>query len=219
MSTRLFAISVVAIGLPLGSFLALKLDLLPAPWLGVPDAALTAGIIMGLLASGRPLRRWMIGIAVTAAAVVAFALRPETSALAYPILLNGFLAYYFHRSLAGDREPVISRIARIERGHLPEELVLYTRRLTLAWGLFFLATTAELSALARHASIETYMLFANTLNLILVAAFFAIEYGYRRIRFRHYAHPPLLHFARQLLDGGWLVDATPEPRRETRSGR
>ena len=43
---RRLAVQVLAIGLPLGSFVALKLKFMPPLWLGIPDAVLTAGVLI-----------------------------------------------------------------------------------------------------------------------------------------------------------------------------
>lgn len=219
-SIRLLAIPAVALGLPLGSFLALKMELLPTAWLGLPDAVLSAGALMGLLSSGGALRRIAVGILSSILALLAFRTWPSASAMTYPILFNCFLAYYFYQSLIPGREPVISRVARLERGRLlPADVARYTRNLTWGWCVFFLALAVELSVLAVSTTIETYMLFANTINLLLVAAFFLVEYAYRCNHFPQYPQKSLLHFARKIMDGGWLTDDRAETEDQARLER
>jgi uncharacterized membrane protein len=58
--------------------------------------------------------------------------------------------------------------------------------------------------LAASVSVETYMLFANTYNYLLVAMFFVAEYLYRRIRYRRYAHASPLRFLGLLLRSSLL---------------
>lgn len=205
MSLRVHAFQALAIGFPLASLVALKLNLLPVLWLGAPDAVLTAAVFVGLLSRGGALLRLAFGLLAASAAVLSFNLWPSQSVLAFPILFNVFLAHYFQRSLAANREPIISRFARLERGQLPAEVADYTRQLTGAWRSFFWVIATELSVLASTATVETYLLFANTLNFFFVAAFFLVEYLYRRKRFPQYPQKPILHFARRLLDGGWLA--------------
>jgi uncharacterized membrane protein len=214
MSLRVLGVQTLAIGFPVASLVALKLNLLPVLWLGAPDAVLTAGVFVGLLSQGGPWLRLACGLLAASAAVLSYNLWPSQSVLAFPILLNVFLAHYFQQSLAANREPIISRFARFERGgRLPPEVADYTRQLTGAWRSFFWVMAAELSVLAATATVETYLLFANTLNFFFVAAFFLVEYHYRRKRFPQYPQKPILHFVRRLLDGGWL--ATEQQRRST----
>jgi uncharacterized membrane protein len=202
---RQLAIQMLAISLPLGSFVALKLKFMPPLWLGIPDAVLTAGVLIGLLSRGSALFRLSIGLLVSSSALVAFSIWPIQSVLVFPILLNLLLAEYFHHSLVPAKEPIITRIARLERGKLPEEIARYTRQLTWAWCIFFLVIAVQLVVLAVFATMETYLLFANTLNYIFVAVFFLSEYVYRQIRFPHYTQKPILHLVTTLINGRWLA--------------
>ena len=60
----------------------------------------------------------------------------------------------------------------------------YTRRLTLAWCVFFAAQLAASALLLAFAPLETWSLFINGLNLPLVALMFTGDYLYRRVRYR-----------------------------------
>ena len=100
-------------------------------------------------------------------------------ATAYSLLL-----WYFGRSLRSGREPVITRLARRIRGTLSPERERYTRRLTVAWCVFFAAQLACSAALLAFAPLETWSFFVNVLNVPLVAAMFAGDYTYRLFRLR-----------------------------------
>src|SRR5438309_407225 len=49
------------------------------------------------------------------------------------------LLYFFGRTLMPGAEALITRLARRVHGTLPQEMETYTRRLTIAWCLFFVA--------------------------------------------------------------------------------
>lgn len=100
-------------------------------------------------------------------------------AAAYLLLL-----WYFGRSLRGGREPLITRLARRIRGTLSPERERYTRRLTVAWCVFFAAQIATSAALLAFAPLETWSFFVNVLNVPLVAAMFLGDYAYRFARLR-----------------------------------
>jgi uncharacterized membrane protein len=208
MPGRLLVAAVVILGFPLVSFILLHARLVPAPWLAAPDAVVTVGVLMGLCARGGLRPRLAAGLLGSGLALAALALWPQQAAYAFPVAINLCVAALFHGTLA-DREALITRIARLERGGvLPEELARYSRRLTEAWAWFFLALAANGLGLALFAPLETALLFANTLNFVFIGLFFAAEYVYRRIRYRAYGHPPLRQLIRTLLERGWLIRHT-----------
>lgn len=125
--------------------------------------------------------------------VVAFAV---PHAMAYAALLAVFLA-----SLAPGREAVATMLARGARGHLPAEIVRYTRRVTWAWCWFFAAQLVVSVLLLRFAPLDVWSWFINLCNLPLVGVMFGAEYAYRR--WRYAARPPerlvdMLHAFRQI---------------------
>ena len=66
-------------------------------------------------------------------------------------LFHYLLLWYFGRTLARGREPIITRFARSVHGTLQPEMELFTRKLTIAWCAFFAAqliASALLSAFA-----------------------------------------------------------------------
>lgn len=190
------------VGLPVVSFLALRHGV-PSLWFGMVDYALATLVVVAMVAgqgkAGWSALAWVCAAAGGVAAAL-FLLRPAYLVYLPCMFINGALAWLFQRTLAAGREPLISRFARLERGgHLPAVLAGYTRRLTVLWTLFFYALLAESVLLAGLASTETYLLFANTLNYLLVAGFFLIEYVYRRIRYHQFPHASPLDFIRMLI--------------------
>ncbi len=126
----------------------------------------------------------------SSAATAAFALPP--------ILINLALALVFARTLLPGREPMIGRFARLERGALEPDLVVYTRRLTWIWVAFFVAMALVSAALALAGAHRAWAWFTGAGNYIGVAALFLGEYVYRRRRYAHYRHLPPLAFSRVL---------------------
>ncbi|MET0533224.1 MAG: hypothetical protein ABW171_03280 [Steroidobacter sp.] len=133
-----------------------------------------------------------------------------------PILVPGFMAGVFGSSLMKGQTPVIEQMIRImepgDHGGVPEQTVwAYARALTRGWTILFVAIAAtnlilgllaEPEGLLRVAGItppvavpETvWSLFANVIGYLLVAAFFVIEYAYRRQRFPRQPYRNLLDF-------------------------
>jgi uncharacterized membrane protein len=103
-------------------------------------------------------------------------------------LVNGGLLVFFGGSLLVGRESLITKLARKVRGPLPDELVVYTRRVTWAWSIFFAGQLLGSLLLFLYAPLDVWSLFVNVLNAPLVVLMFVLEYGYRMTRFRHYHH-------------------------------
>jgi uncharacterized membrane protein len=100
---------------------------------------------------------------------------------------NGFLLWWFSRTLQGGREPLITRVARRIHGTLSPPIEYYTRQVTIAWCVFFAAQVAVSLVLFVFAPLETWSMFVNVLNLPLLVLMFAGEYLVRVIR--HPDHP------------------------------
>jgi uncharacterized membrane protein len=134
-----------------------------------------------------------------------------------PIVVPAFLACVFGNTLRPGRTPLIAQLIRLLHapGDEPESAVwAYARRLTAAWTVLFvtlatfnllLATFVEPDGLLRASGIEprlavsheVWSLFTNLLEYLLVAAFFAIEYAYRRQRFPRQPYRNMLDFLRR----------------------
>ena len=101
---------------------------------------------------------------------------------------NAMLALVFGGSLMGDRVPLCSRIAAIVHNPLEPRVARYTRQVTLAWTIFFVVNACVSAVLFAYAPIVIWSVFANVLDLPLVALMFAVEYGVR-----HWLLPDIKH--------------------------
>jgi uncharacterized membrane protein len=110
------------------------------------------------------------------------ALLPVLPHLAIYLLLLG----WFGETLRPGREPLVTYMARHVHKTMSPELIAYTRRVTVAWCVFFLAMAATSLGLFLWAPIGAWSLFVNLLNLPLVVAMFLAEYLWRTVR-----HPEL----------------------------
>ena len=89
---------------------------------------------------------------------------------------NLMLAAVFGATLARGRQALCSRFAEAVHGSLAPEVVRYTRQLTLAWTLFFIAISGVSALLFAFAPIETWSIFANFLTFPLVLLMFGVEF-------------------------------------------
>jgi uncharacterized membrane protein len=92
------------------------------------------------------------------------------------------LALGFGRSLLSGQTPLCTRWATMVHGPLSEPVERYTRSVTLAWTLFFVAISLTSVLLYAAAPLRVWSIFSNFMTLPLAALMFAIEYEVRRHR-------------------------------------
>jgi len=181
-------------------------------------------VLMPALRNGRPLA-WMILAAAAYGVHVAVASGQAVSLLMLPpVVLNGFMAWLFGRTLEGGQVPLIERAARAMRGPgavLADEVVAYTRGVTQAWTALFVVLAVANLALAAFARpgglllaagfdpgvsvpLGAWSLFANVLSYLFIGALFAIEFIVRGRRFPHQPYSGLVDFTRRLAAQGHL---------------
>jgi uncharacterized membrane protein len=103
--------------------------------------------------------------------------------LVYLLQEGGFyslMAASFGGSLLGDRVALCTQLADQVHGPLTPQEVLYTRRVTAAWALFFLLITAATLILFVFAPLRLWSLFANFCVLPLIGLMFVAEYAVRQ---------------------------------------
>jgi uncharacterized membrane protein len=137
----------------------------------------------------RPARlRWLGPLVILAALGIAWAERTGFSltampgvphAIAYTSLLIGFGC-----TLLPGREALLTRVVVAVRGPMPPDVILHTRRVTIAWCCFFAAQLIGSLLLYLFAPLETWSFFINVLNLPLILLMFVLEGTYRYFRFR-----------------------------------
>ncbi len=129
---------------------------------------------------------------------------------AFHALLNLSALLLFGRTLMSGGEALITQIARHISGELPEEIVRYTRRITIAWCWFFVMQVSVSIFLYLFSSVVTWSFFINVLDLPLVLLMFAGEYGYRRLR---YPDHPRISVAK-VIEIYYLVTVSPKTKPE-----
>lgn len=106
----------------------------------------------------------------------------------YPVLVNGAMLALFGWSL-WHPPSVVERIARLREPALPPAAVGYTRRVTMAWCLFFVCNGTAAALTAWLASDRVWALYNGAIAYLLIGAMFAGEWLVRRrVRARHGSH-------------------------------
>jgi uncharacterized membrane protein len=122
----------------------------------------------------------------------------STLLLLPPVLINLLLALVFGSTLLPGATPLITQFSRIMKGHLDDKALKYTRRVTLAWVIFFALMGMESILLALYAPPLVWSLFTNFLNYFFLLLFFLVEYFLRVRLFPEQEHPGFIPFLRSL---------------------
>jgi uncharacterized membrane protein len=129
------------------------------------------------------------GVALLAAVAVATLLRQYWPVLessftwVYLIQEGGFyslMAASFGQSLLGDRVALCTQLADKIHGPLTPQELIYTRRVTAAWALFFILIVMVTVGLFLFAPLRIWSLFANFCVLPLIGLMFVVEYVVRK---------------------------------------
>jgi uncharacterized membrane protein len=148
--------------------------------------ALGPVLAVGLLLLWRWAHLW---VALPGAAASAVLLRhywpvlEKNFSVVYLLQEGGFyslMAASFGLSLLGGRVSLCTQLADKVHGPLTPQEMLYTRRVTAAWALFFTLITAATLSLFVFAPLRIWSLFANFCVLPLTGLMFVAEYAVRR---------------------------------------
>lgn len=102
----------------------------------------------------------------------------------YPVFANAAVLLLFSWSLYSPPS-LIERIARIQHSDLPPEGVVYTRRVTQVWCLFFIINGAIALVTALWGSFEIWSLYNGLIAYLLMGILFAGEYIIRMRTQKH----------------------------------
>ena len=175
-------------------------------------APMLVGITWGAWRGGqRPLA---VLAALSLVALCAQGLLPKP--LSAPVLylaqhagINLFLAVGFGSTLRRGQQALITTLAkRVHRNFTPA-MAAYTRRVTLAWTVYFVVTVALSLAIYAWAPFDTWALFANVLTPLAVVAMFAGEYLLRYWLHPEFERVTMADAIRSYMHGDKPVDTVP----------
>ena len=116
-----------------------------------------------------------------------------------PVLINLALMVLFGKTLLSGATPLVSRVASLWRGTLDPVVSRYTRRVTIAWTIFFALMALESIGFALFAPVHVWSFFTNFLNYVFVLLFFVIEYQLRFHCLPNHKHLSFRAFCRLLV--------------------
>ncbi len=100
----------------------------------------------------------------------------------YPVLVSAIFLSVFGYSLISP-PPIIERIARLSEPDLPPSAIIYTRRVTQVWCLFFIINGSISLGTVFLASPTVWYLYNGVVSYLLIGLLFGAEYLVR-LRFK-----------------------------------
>lgn len=174
--------AIASVAFAVGVHLALVRDIPPAAGALLCLVPLSGFVLWGL----KHPRHRILGAGVVAALAATLWLRWDVLEAHFPdvffvehVGINLALAFVFGRTLAAGREPLVSAFARVAHGYTTPAIERYTRGVTLAWTLFFLAMAAASIVLYSMDWMHAWSLLVNAGSPTLIALMFVVEYAIR----------------------------------------
>ena len=159
-------------------------------WLmtSAPSSSWNAVLIVGpmlaaaaVVARQRRQRALALVLALATAALVVQAARgggvaAETLYLGQHVAIHLLLAFVFGSTLAAGREPLVSALARRVHGGLTPEMAAYSRKVNVAWTVYFVAMALVSIVVFVAAPFAVWATFANLVTPLAIVAMFVGEY-------------------------------------------
>ena len=178
------ALRLVAAGLAAAAYLG------GSHWLmtSAPSSRWSAVAIVGPMLAAAAAVAWQrrqrvfaIALAGATAALVVQADRgggvaPETLYLGQHVAIHLLLAFVFGSTLAAGREPLVSALARRVHGGLTPGMAAYSRKVNVAWTVYFVAMALVSIVVFVAAPFALWATFANLVTPLAIVAMFIGEY-------------------------------------------
>jgi len=187
MRARVIAVGAAALAYVLGSHW-LMTGAPASPW----NAVVVVGPMLGaaaLLAWQRRQRLLATLAALATAALVVQAWRGDGLSVGsiyvgQHVAVHVLLAFVFGLTLQAGREPLVTALARRVHGSMMPAMAAYSRKVTLAWTVYFVAMAALSLALYALAPFDVWATFANLVTPLAILLMFVGEY-----LLRYHLHP------------------------------
>lgn len=186
MTTQRVALAAVALGAVAGLALVYLGSTERLPPLLAVVTALAPPLAGAVALAWHSRLRWLVALAGLGALLVAVLRADELSRHVSTLwfvqhaAVHALLAVGFGRTLLPGAEPLATRIARAVLPSMPPAVVRYSRGVTLAWTVYFVAMTVISVALFFGGRGAAWSTFATLVSGPLVVLMFVLEFALRR---------------------------------------
>ncbi len=114
-----------------------------------------------------------------------------------PIIMIVLISYPFIRSVMPGKTPLITRFYQLTEKEDDPHKMAYTKKVTWVWVVFIVLLLINTLFLTFFASLETWSLFTNFINYLLMLGLFIAEWLFRMFWLRQWVSP--IRFVMQLM--------------------
>lgn len=138
-------------------------------------------VVLGLrwITGNKTFERKVVVVTVVGVAAVILLWGYQQGLKFYPVLMNFGLLMLFSSSLFAS-QTIVERLARLTEPDLPEEGVIYTRKVTIVWCVFFLLNGSVSAVTAIWSSDEIWMLYNGFIAYLLIGLVAGVEWLVRQ---------------------------------------
>ncbi|BET95508.1 hypothetical protein TCT1_04290 [Xenorhabdus sp. TCT-1] len=122
---------------------------------------------------------WILSIAGITLGLASLLLRNHQLLMYYPVVVNAVLLILFSSSLRYG-PPIIERIARIKEPDLPPKGIIYTRKVTYIWCLFFMFNGTVSLGTCLYNDMPLWTLWNGMVSYLLIGLLISIEWLVRQ---------------------------------------
>jgi uncharacterized membrane protein len=124
-------------------------------------------------------REWIWGVVVVVLALAALISNHSLPVKLYPVAVSLSFLGVFGYSLIKPPS-FVERIARLREPTLPPQAVVYTRRVTFAWCIFFVLNGSVAAGIALWGTDAAWALYSGGIAYLLAGALFGVEFLLRQ---------------------------------------
>lgn len=121
---------------------------------------------------------WLSGISGVVLTLLGMIFKDEGWFTFYPVMVNLFMLIVFVTSLF-QKQSIIERLARLQDPNLPDTAILYTRKVTVVWSVFFVINGLT-SLTTCFLTMEIWTLYNGLISYLLMGTLFSIEFIIRK---------------------------------------
>lgn len=121
----------------------------------------------------------MVSLCVTVFFVLVWLLRMPNSMYWYPVLVNLLMLLIFGSSLFA-KQSLVERLARLQTPDLPPEAIVYTRKVTQIWCVFFVLNGGIAMLLAWLGWHDWWAIYTGVIAYVLMGMLMGGEFLYRK---------------------------------------
>ncbi|PHM69834.1 hypothetical protein [Xenorhabdus kozodoii] len=122
---------------------------------------------------------WILSIAGITLGLTSLFLRNHQLLMYYPVVVNAVLLILFSRSLRYGT-PIIEKMARIKEPNLPPKGIIYTRKVTYIWCLFFIFNGSVSLGTCLYNNMTLWTLWNGMASYLLIGLLISIEWLVRQ---------------------------------------